>query len=316
MPEGDTIFRTARALGRALITRPVTGFRSTYPLLTRFDDDTPITGQMVDSVEPRGKWLLIHFSGGGTLATHLLMNGSWHIYRPGERWQQPRANMRIVLENSEYIAVGFRVPVAKMLWSRDVERTLRIPSARIDVLSAEFDAAEAVRRIATCVGEEIADVLLHQEVMAGVGNEFKSEICFLAAINPFARVADLAPQTLAGVVDLSRRLVRANVLEDSSDAVVTYGGLHRRTTHSSDPKERVWVYGRQGEPCRRCGAPILCRKQGPDARVTFWCPECQPMPESECGESGVLHRSQEGQEADSSLTTPKLKYVWGPVRSE
>ncbi len=88
MPEGDTIFRTARALGRALTGKPVTGFRSTYPLLMRFNDDTPLVGQTVDSVESRGKWLLIHFSGGGTLATHMLMSGSWHIYRPGEPWQQ------------------------------------------------------------------------------------------------------------------------------------------------------------------------------------------------------------------------------------
>ena len=101
MPEGDTIFRTARALGRALAGKPVTGFRSTFPLLTRFHEDTPLVGQLVESVESRGKWLLIHFSGGGTLASHLLMSGSWHIYRPGERWQQPRANMRIVIENSE-----------------------------------------------------------------------------------------------------------------------------------------------------------------------------------------------------------------------
>ena len=85
MPEGDTIFRTARALGRALVGKPITGFRSTYPMLTRFNDDTPLAGQTVEEVESRGKWLLIHFSGGGTLATHMLMNGSWHIYRHGER---------------------------------------------------------------------------------------------------------------------------------------------------------------------------------------------------------------------------------------
>ncbi len=259
--------------------KAVTVFRSTYPLLTRFNDDTPLAGQTVDRVEPRGKWLLIYFSGGGTLATHMLMNGSWHIYRHGERWQQPRANMRIVLENSEYIAVGFRVPVAKMLWARDVERMLRIPAQAIDVLSEQFDAAEVARRMEACTNEEIADVLLHQEVIAGVGNEFKSEICFVAGINPFARVADLAPGQLAGIVDISRRLVRANVQEDSGDAMVTYRGLHRRTTHSSHARERVWVYGRQGEPCRRCGTEIECRKQGPDARVSFWCAHCQPMPD-------------------------------------
>src|ERR1700689_2626518 len=107
MPEGDTIFRTARALGRALAGKPVTGFRSTYPLLTRFNDDTPLAGQTVNEVVSRGKWLLIHFSGGGTLATHMLMSGSWHIYRPGERWQKPAIHMRIVLENAQYLAVGF-----------------------------------------------------------------------------------------------------------------------------------------------------------------------------------------------------------------
>ena len=90
MPEGDTIFRTARSLGRALAGKPVTGFRSTYPLLTRFNDDTPLAGQTVERVESRGKWLLIHFSGGGTLATHMLMNGSWHIYRPGDAGSKPR----------------------------------------------------------------------------------------------------------------------------------------------------------------------------------------------------------------------------------
>ena len=114
MPEGDTIFRTARSLGRALGGEPVTVFRSTYPNLTRFHDDAPITGRTVERVESRGKWLLIHFSGGATLATHMLMSGSWHIYRHGDRWQQPRFNMRIVIENSRYIAVGFKVPVAEM----------------------------------------------------------------------------------------------------------------------------------------------------------------------------------------------------------
>ena len=95
MPEGDTIFRTARNIGRALAGKPVTGFRSTFPLLTRFNDDTPLVGQTVDQVEARGKWLLIHFSGGGILTSHLLMNGRWHIYRQGERWQAPRFHMRM-----------------------------------------------------------------------------------------------------------------------------------------------------------------------------------------------------------------------------
>jgi endonuclease-8 len=279
MPEGDTIFRTARALSRALTGKPVTSFRSTYPLLTRFNDDTPLAGQTVEQVESRGKWLLIHFSGGGTLATHMLMSGSWHIYRPEERWQQPRINMRIVVENSDYCAVGFRVPVAKMLMPHELARATKIPLPEIDVLSAEFNAAEAVRRLRSHADEEIGDVLLHQTVMAGVVNIFKSEICFVTGINPFCKVAALDMEQAAALIATAQKLVAANVLEDSGDLIVTYGGRKRRTTHESDPSASLWVYGRKAEPCRRCGEQIRRRIQGPDARVTFWCPQCQPMPD-------------------------------------
>ena len=279
MPEGDTIFRTARALGRALAGQPITAFRSTYPNLTRFHDDAPITGRTVESVTSRGKWLLIHFSGGATLATHMLMNGSWHIYRPGERWMQPRANMRIVLENSSYVAVGFKVPVAEMHTAASLARQKRIPAAEIDVLSPAFDAAEALRRLLAHPGEALADVLLDQGVMAGVGNVFKSEICFVTGMHPYCPVGALTEAQTAAVIAAARRLVGANVLEDSSDHIVTYRGRQRRTTHASDPGDSLWVYGRAGQPCRRCGTAIRRRIQGDDARVTFWCPRCQPMPD-------------------------------------
>jgi endonuclease VIII len=278
MPEGDTIFRTARALGRALAGKPIIGFRSTFPLLTRFDDETPLAGQLVESVESRGKWLLIHFSGGGTLVTHLLMNGSWHIYRHGERWQQPRANMRIVIENSEYIAVGFRVPVARMHTAISLARDVKIPQPALDVLSPEFDAEAALLRVLAHGDEEIADVLLHQEVLAGVGNEFKSEICFVTGVNPFCKVGALSREQVAGLIAAAQKLIAANILEDSGDEMVTYGGRRRRTTHEANPGASVYVYGRKGEACRQCGEAICRRLQGPDARVTFWCPRCQPMP--------------------------------------
>jgi len=279
MPEGDTLFRTARSLGRALGGKPIIGFRSTFPLLTRYHDETTLVGQRVDRVESRGKWLLIHFSGGATLATHLLMNGSWHIYRHGERWQQPRFNMRIVIENSEYIAVGFRVPVAQMHSALSLARDVRIPRPAMDILSAEFDGEAALMRVMAHGGEEIGDVLLHQEVLAGVGNVFKSEICFVTGVNPFCKVASLDRPAVSALLGASQKLVGANVLEDSGDTIVTYGGQQRRTTHASEPAESLWVYGRRGEPCRRCGELIRMRKQGPDVRVTFWCPRCQPMPD-------------------------------------
>jgi endonuclease-8 len=279
VPEGDTIFRTARSLGRALVGKPVTAFRSTYPLLMRFDDDTPLIGQTVDRVEARGKWLLITFSGGGILASHLLMSGRWHIYRHGERWQLAHIHMRIVIENGEYQAVGFRVPVAEMHTARSLARCKKIPRAENDVLSTEFDAGAAIERLLARSGEALADALLDQRVLAGVGNVFKSEICFVSGQNPFRRVETIPREEAAALIACAQRLLEANVLVDSGDTIVTYRGLGRRTTHASDPGASLWVYGRNGEPCRRCGELIHRRIQGVDARVTFWCPRCQSMPD-------------------------------------
>jgi endonuclease VIII len=279
MPEGDTIFRSARALSRALGGRVVTGFRSAYPLLTRFHDSTPLTGQTVDRVEPRGKWLLMHFSGGATLATHMLMSGSWHIYRPGEHWQKPRSAARIVIENADYHAIGFNVPVAEMHSDDSLARDRRFPQATNDLLKDEFDADAALRRVLEQSAEQVGDVLLNQRVLAGVGNVFKSEACFVAGIHPFARVNMLTRAEVQRVIRVAARQLGANVLEDSPDTIVTWRGAGRRTTHRSNPAESLWVYGRNGEPCRKCGAPIRRRIQGFDARVTFWCPVCQPMPD-------------------------------------
>ncbi|HEX4286514.1 MAG TPA: DNA-formamidopyrimidine glycosylase family protein [Terracidiphilus sp.] len=279
MPEGDTIFRTARALGRALVGYPITGFRSNYPLLTRFDDDTPLTGQVVDRVESRGKWVLIYFSGGGILVTHMLMSGSWHIYRPGERWRRPGHDMRIVLENSICQAVGFRVPVAQMHTASTLARDRRIPSPSTDVLNDHFDAELVRASLGSYAHEEIGDVLLHQNVLAGIGNVFKSEVCFVTGVNPFCKVADLRPDEIDNLIETAQRLIAANVLESSGDTITTYRGQHRRTAHTADPSASLWVYGRGGEPCRRCGERIRRRMQGRGARVTYWCPQCQPMPD-------------------------------------
>ena len=191
MPEGDTIFRTARSLGRALVGKPITGFRSTYPLLTRFHDDTPLTGQTVDRVESRGKWLLIHFSGGATLATHMLMNGSWHHL---SSWRAlAKAGQRHAHRDRESGLSGGCV--SRFRWHGCTPRSpwhARSDSALgLDVLSEDFDPEAAAARMRAYADEEIGDVLLHQQVLAGVGNVFKSEICFVTGVNPFCRVAAL-----------------------------------------------------------------------------------------------------------------------------
>ena len=115
MPEGDAIFRTARTLHRALAGHVVTRFESVFPALTRVHEDTPITGRTVESVSAAGKHVLLRVSGDLVLRTHMRMNGSWHIYRPGERWRRPRRDMRIVVGTDAYEAIAFSVPVAEFL---------------------------------------------------------------------------------------------------------------------------------------------------------------------------------------------------------
>jgi len=266
-------------MGRALVGKEITGFRSNYPLLTRFHEDTPITGQVVDSVESRGKWLLVHFSGGATLATHMLMNGSWHLYPRGERWRRSARDMRIVLENQDYEAVAFSVPVARIYTPKDLAREKFIPSVGSDVLNKTFDPESAAVRIHNCSDQEIGEVLLHQYVMAGIGNVFKSELCFVERVNPFCLVAALFDKQVEALIATAQRLVGANVLEDSGNRIITYRGQQRRTTNNAKPQDSLWVYGRSGQSCRRCGTLIRHRLQGQDARVTFWCPVCQPMPD-------------------------------------
>jgi endonuclease-8 len=185
--------------------------------------------------------------------------------------------MRIVLETADYVAVGFSVPVAKILRPHELERALRIPAVAIDVLSEDFDAEQVLGRVQARPDQAIGEVLLRQGVLAGVGNVFKSEICFVTGINPFCKVALLDAKQIEALIAAARKLVKANVLEDSADTIVTYGGLKRRTTHASDPSENLWVYGRRGEPCRKCGERIQRRMQGQDVRVTYWCPHCQPL---------------------------------------
>src|SRR3954465_11579234 len=145
MPEGDTIFRAARTLHRALAGRRVTRFDSAYPALTRVDVDTPIVGRAVEEVTSRGKHVLIRFSGDLVLRTHMRMNGSWHIYRTGEPWRRPRRDMRIVVGTREFEAVGFPVPVAEFLTSRAMERQQDLRQLGPDLLGGTFDVADAIR---------------------------------------------------------------------------------------------------------------------------------------------------------------------------
>jgi endonuclease VIII len=283
MPEGDTIHRAAQTLHQALCGRTITSFTSVYPHLTRVDDTAPLAGRVIERVEAIGKHLLMWFSGDLVLRTHMRMHGSWHIYRPGERWQRPRHEMRIVVATDAFHAIGFSIPVAELISSPDLARTGPLRQIGPDILGHDFDAAEAVSRLRARSDVEIADALLDQTTLAGIGNVYKSEVLFAGKVNPFTAVADVSDEQLRSMVAIAARFLRANVpgrvaghsQAEESAAIVTYTGL-RRTTGRADPSARLWVYGRAGKPCRRCGTPISRRKQGPNARSTYWCERCQP----------------------------------------
>jgi endonuclease-8 len=278
MPEGDTIHRTATTLQRAIGGQVVTRFESMLPKLTRVDADAPLTGRTVERVESRGKHLLIWFSGDLVLRTHMRMNGSWHIYRPGERWQRPHGDMRIVIETAAMHAVAFTVPVAEFLTSRELLDHDLVAELGPDPLSDTFRADDAIERMQAQGDTEIADVLLDQRVIAGIGNVFKSEVLFGARVNPFVPVSQLTREQMQAIVDVATRSMRVNVGAAATGGIATYSGM-RRTTGRADPSARLWVYGRGGQPCRRCGTAISRQKQGPYARSTYWCPRCQAVPE-------------------------------------
>jgi endonuclease-8 len=274
VPEGDTIHRAARTLHRALAGQRVVRFESVLPVLTRIHEDAPLTGQTVQAVVARGKHLLMQFSGGRTLRTHMRMNGSWHIYRPGEPWQRARRDMRIVVATREFEAVGFNIPVAEFIESSRVEKHDELRRLGPDLLAEQFDRPEAIRRLTARADTAAGDALLDQRVVAGIGNVYKSEVLFACGVNPFTRVGDLSEAQIACLIDTAVKFLRTNVTGRLAP-MTTYGG-YRRTTRRDDPRERLWVYGRARLSCRRCGTGIAVRKQGADARLTYWCPRCQP----------------------------------------
>jgi endonuclease-8 len=271
MPEGDTIFRAARTLHRALAGHVVTRFESVYAALSRVDHDRPIAGRTIESVTSRGKHMLMAFSGDLVLHTHMRMHGSWHIYRPGERWRQRAHDMRVVRETAPFTAVAFNVPVAEFLTARALARHELLRSLGPDLADPGFDRAEVRHRIAAQGNAPLHDVLLNQRVVSGIGNVLKSETLFVARLDPFTPASALTDAQIDELLNVAVRLMAMNTLESRGLSPA----MGRRTTGSLDPSAKLFVYGRGGQPCRQCGTPIRSAKTGLDARLTYWCPVCQ-----------------------------------------
>ena len=279
MPEGDTIYRSARAMERALGSKLCTGFETGLATLARVNDDTPVAGRTIERVEARGKWLLVHFTGDLILLTHMLMSGSWHLYKTGEKWWMGKDRMRAVIRTTDWQAVAFNVPVAEFHTARSLERYSQVPKLGVDILGDAYTVESGVASL-QAYGQsnpeaEIAVVLLNQRVLAGLGNVYKSEVAFAAGVNPFRAMSTLTQKELEVMAEVSGKWMKVNVLDGAGDGIVTYSG-NRRTTGATNREDRLWVYGRQGQECRRCGALVEMRKQGEQARSTYWCPGCQP----------------------------------------
>lgn len=262
MPEGDTVWRTAQRLHQALAGRPLTGCDLRVPRLATVD----LTGRRVTDVTARGKHLLTRLEDGLTLHSHLRMDGSWQIYDPGERWRGgPLHQVRAVLSTADRTAVGYRLPVLELLRTAEEDRTVGYLGP--DLLGPGWDPHEAVRRLLADPARPVGEALLDQRNLAGIGNVYKSELCFLLRVSPWLPVCQVP--SLERLVTLAKRLLEANKTR-----------LARVTTAEPRADRRLWVYGRAGKPCLRCGTPVRLVGQGRAAqeRTTYWCPACQPGP--------------------------------------
>lgn len=261
MPEGDTLAKTAARLRPALVGHRLTRFEA-----SRLHGDRPVLGEEIESVEARGKHLLVHFAGGLTLHTHLGMTGSWHLYREGERWRKGAYLARAVVgADSGWVAVCFQAPVVETHHragpAPDVLAALGPDLCRPEALDdAVLDEVLARAAARTAPGTTLGEALLDQRIAAGIGNVYKSEACFAVGLDPATPLEQVSPDDRRRVWATAARQLQANL------------GQAERRTHPGG----LAVYGRRGRPCHRCGTPIRMAHHGDLARSTYWCPTCQP----------------------------------------
>jgi endonuclease-8 len=260
VPEGDTVWRAARLLDRALSGKELTRTDLRVPAFATWD----LSGATVAETLSRGKHLLTRIDADQqwTLHTHLKMEGSWRVLRPGQRWPRPAHTARVVLETADTVAVGFQLGIVEIVL-RDHEPDV-VGHLGPDLLGPDWDADEAVRRLREHPDRTIKEALLDQSRLAGIGNLYANELCFVSGVDPRTMVAE--------VPDLPRMVARAHQMLDLN--------RHRAvqsTTGDLTRGRNTWVYGRAGEPCRRCGSRIVETMLGDPGRerTTYTCPSCQ-----------------------------------------
>jgi endonuclease-8 len=266
MPEGDTVYLAGRRLDEALAGGLLVRAELRHPRLVGAD----LVGRTVLGVRSVGKHLFTRFDDGVSLHSHFKMDGSWHLYRPGVRWRDRAHDVRAVLATERWTAVGFRLHDLALVRT-DQESDL-VGHLGPDLLDPGWDdehVDEARRRLASAPERELGEALLDQRVMAGVGNLYKAEVCFLLGVSPWTPVGELAEDTVRRAVTVSRKLLHRNAMRPEQN---TTGRIGRGQEH--------WVYQRTGKPCLRCGTPVRSGVQGDwvPPRHTWFCPKCQSGP--------------------------------------
>lgn len=246
---------------QALAGQVITGTDFRVPEIATAD----LSGQTVAEVVSRGKHLLARTDHDLSLHTHLKMEGAWHLYRQGSRWRGPWHEIRAVLETGTWVAVGYRLGIVELIPTSEEHRV--VGHLGPDLLGADWDLEEALLRLRKNPDISIAEALLDQRNLAGIGNLYKNEALFVSGINPWTKVSEL--EDLRKLITRARRMLKLNTVH-----------WVQATTGNATRGQQHWVFVRAGQPCRRCGTPIEAAEQGParETRLTYWCPVCQPSP--------------------------------------
>jgi endonuclease-8 len=262
VPEGDTLHQAATTLAVLTGERIDRVAGSHRAVIAR---GSRLAGHTATGVVAVGKHLVIRFDHGWSLRTHLAMTGVWHRYRRGERWRKSAGKARVVLESTEWVAVCFAAPTVQI--GPDAEIDAALAHLGPDLIHDDVDWDEVLVRARRCGASTMADLLLDQTVMAGIGNVYTSESLYLQRLHPGTPPAALDDATIRACGERARRLLIAN--EDQPS---------RSTTGRRGPDAAMWVYGRAGRPCRRCRTTIEVDGFASGERLTYWCPGCQPRP--------------------------------------
>ena len=311
MPEGDTIFRAAAKLRAQIQGREIRkaftgatglplnvgqhretdsrsdvshaggagdiadnkeqrGFtqRPVAPSVVAIDPES-LSGQKVESIEARGKHLLMHLTNACVIHSHMGMDGAWHVYRANQKWQKPVSHADLVLQFEHATAVCFLPKLLELLTAAELKRHRWLRQLGPDLLATTFDVEEAIQRFRRRDEFPIGEAVMNQAIVSGIGNVYKSELLFLEQLHPLTKVGKVPDETLASLLGRARKLMQRNVM-----------GGPRRTRFRGDGFN-LWVYGRQGEACLKCGETIRLTRQGNLGRTTYYCPECQPKSETD-----------------------------------